>query len=103
MYVHYLTEQPYVSRSAGISLAFACNLRSPLSHRYKQAKEEFLRWQRRRRLHLAPSSLLSEGTYDLKAGMLPFWLFSVRARVEYRGSVGVPGGWVVLQLAVVEL
>ncbi|GAB4814711.1 hypothetical protein N2152v2_001757 [Parachlorella kessleri] len=58
----------------------------------EQAKQEFLRWQRRRRLHLAPSSLLSEGTYDLKAGMLPFWLFSVRARVEFRGSVGVSGG-----------
>ncbi len=51
---------------------------------WEQAKQEFLMWQRR----LAPGDLLRPGSFELKAGMLPFWLFSVRAGVEYRGSVG---------------
>ncbi len=52
-----------------------------------QAKQEFLKWQRRQ-FRLSPGDLLRRGTYELQAGMLPFWLFSVRARVEYRGAVG---------------
>lgn len=60
---------------------------------WAQAKQEFLAWQRRRyRRLLTPGDLLSGASYDLRPCMLPFWLFSVRARVEYRGSVGSAAG-----------
>lgn len=54
-----------------------------------QAREKFLAWQRGA-ARLAPSSLLPPGgPWHMRAALLPFWLFDVRAQVEYAGSVGL--------------
>ncbi|KAL4452672.1 hypothetical protein ABPG75_008334 [Micractinium tetrahymenae] len=54
-----------------------------------QARDKFLAWQRGA-ARLAPSSLLPRGgPWNMRAALLPFWLFDVQARVEYAGSVGL--------------
>ncbi len=54
-----------------------------------QARDKFLAWQRGT-ARLAPSSLLPPGgPWHMRAALLPFWLFDVRVRVEYAGSVGL--------------
>lgn len=52
-----------------------------------QAKTRFLQWQRGN--FLTPADLLAPGTYQVHAVLLPYWVFSVRGRVAYKGSVGV--------------
>ena len=54
----------------------------------QQARQKFLDWQRGA-ARLAPGGLLPlGGRWNLRAALLPFWLFEVQARVEYAGSVG---------------
>jgi hypothetical protein len=54
----------------------------------QQARQKFLDWQRGS-ARLGPGGLLPlGGRWNLRAALLPFWLFEVHARVEYAGSVG---------------
>ncbi|PSC74179.1 CHD3-type chromatin-remodeling factor PICKLE isoform B [Micractinium conductrix] len=53
------------------------------------ARDRFLAWQRGT-ARLAPGGLLpAGGPWRVRAALLPFWLFDVRARVDYAGSVGI--------------
>ena len=54
----------------------------------QQARQKFLDWQHGS-ARLGPGGLLPlGGRWNLRAALLPFWLFEVHARVEYAGSVG---------------
>ena len=61
----------------------------PFEISQEEARCKFLEWQSGR-ARLAPTGLLPPGgPWRMRPALLPFWLFDVRARVEYAGSVGV--------------
>lgn len=77
----------------------------------EEAKDRYRRWQRSR--WLTPGNLLSrEDAYSLTPVLLPYWLFSIQARVQYTGTVGTKAsqgsgaqeiwrevGWAAIELA----
>lgn len=52
-----------------------------------QAKQRYLKWQNEN--WLTPSNLLAPDKYKLTPVMLPYWVFSLKAKVQYTGTVGL--------------
>jgi len=52
-----------------------------------QAKQRYLKWQNKN--WLTPSNLLAPAKYKLTPVMLPYWLFTLKAKVQYTGTVGL--------------
>ena len=52
----------------------------------EQGLEKFLAWQRSNKL--TPGDLLRPGSHNVRAVLLPYWLFSAQAHVRYTGVVG---------------
>jgi hypothetical protein len=52
-----------------------------------QAKQRYLKWQNKN--WLTPSNLLAADKYKLTPVMLPYWFFTLKAKVQYTGAVGM--------------
>jgi hypothetical protein len=52
-----------------------------------EAKHRYLKWQNKN--WLTPSNLLAPDKYILTPVMLPYWLFTLKAKVQYTGTVGL--------------
>ncbi len=52
-----------------------------------EAKQQYLKWQHKN--WLAPSNLLTPDKYVLTPVMLPYWLFTLKAKVQYTGTIGL--------------
>eukprot|EP00887_Chlorella_sp_A99_P001330 scaffold14.g1330.t1 len=59
---------------------------APFELSMEQGVAKYLAWQRTNRL--APRTLLRPGSHDVRAALLPFWLFSTQAHVRFTGVVG---------------
>ena len=52
-----------------------------------EAKQRYLQWQNKK--WLSPSNVLAQDKYILTPVMLPYWLFTLQAKVQFTGTVGV--------------